>query len=615
MPPRCSHNSNLLPNFLYPFLALPPRQNAFRAFAASSRRGANSSLPASSELAANDEDLPPHLNSHLNPAPDDYSSTHFADKARLRILAGPGGNGCVSFLREAYFPDGPPNGGDGGHGGNVYIQAVAGETSLLKLSRNRFVRAGRGKHGRGSAQAGQKGDDVVITVPVGTVVRELERHDPVAEEALMDKIRKKERKRRRQADAAAKAAGGEGGREETDGSQRPEASRQGVEEEVEEEHHKWVMYPGLSKTDREGTNFPTLPKRDRQFFQPPAPIILDLRRPTPTPLLLAAGGLGGLGNPHFASQEMPRPQIATKGELAVSMNIDLELKLLADVGLVGLPNAGKSTLLRSLTNSRTRVGSWAFTTLQPNIGTVVLDKYRGRPVVRSYIRYPAAPDLGLPEEEVAVEPRTRFTIADIPGLVEGAHLNRGLGIEFLRHVERARVLAFVIDLAAGNAVKALRALWNEVGLYAQMREEEDHDRDVEARVDWSLSSDLTDGSSSSPAHPAHASPYSGGAGQSIIADDYTTSDPPPDPAGAGLHIASKPWFVVATKADLPETKANFEELRDYVEEIAAGKSSHPTGLADAWTKSCVAIPVSAIHGHNVEGIVHWTVRLLDDPDA
>jgi GTP-binding protein len=163
------------------------------------------------------------------------------------------------------------------------------------------------------------------------------------------------------------------------------------------------------------------------------------------------------------------------------MKISLELKLLADVGLVGLPNAGKSTLLRALTNSRTRIGSWAFTTLQPNIGTVVLDKYSGQPTARGHRKSSTETD---PSSGAAREPITRFTVADIPGLIEGAHLDRGLGIAFLRHVERAGVLAFVIDLAAGDAVAALNALWREVGLYAQMRDEEERDREAESRVDW-----------------------------------------------------------------------------------------------------------------------------------
>lgn len=573
MAPRCPSASAPFLPFLYP--SLFASRHAFASVTALRRRY-NSTV----------NDLP---ETRLNPAPDDYATPSFSDKAQLSLYAGRGGNGCISFLREAYLAEGPPNGGDGGHGGNVYIQAAHGETSLHKLARKRFIRAGRGKHGQGSAKSGTRGDDVIITVPVGTVVRELEREDPVAEEEMDMRLwRVQEKQRKREERLAAM----ERQKKEEEGEEVYEEEEHEIEEDEEEdqnpERRKWLLYPGLSKTDVKQTVFPRLPKRHRLYKQPPPKIHLDLSRPTPKPILLATGGIGGLGNPHFTSRAHPRPMFATKGEDAISMKIELELKLLADVGLVGLPNAGKSTLLRAITNSRTRVGNWAFTTLQPNIGTVVLDKYSGRPTIKSYRRYPA--QMGLPEE-VETEPRTRFTIADIPGLIEGAHLDRGLGIAFLRHVERAGVLAFVIDLAAGNAVKALDALWREVGLYAQMRDEEEADREIDSRVDWDLESDL-DGPMNFPPEFETGLP------------DSTTT-----PA---LQIAGKPWFVVATKADLPETQANFRELKEYLDGITKGDKPHPSGVENAWTKDCTAIPVSAINGQGVDRIVHWTVGLLDE---
>ncbi|RSM01435.1 hypothetical protein CEP52_008551 [Fusarium oligoseptatum] len=573
MAPRCPSASAPFLPFLYP--SLFASRHAF-AGATALRRRYNSTV----------NDLP---ETRLNPAPDDYAAPSFSDKAQLSLYAGRGGNGCISFLREAYLAEGPPNGGDGGHGGNVYIQAAHGETSLHKLARKRFIRAGRGKHGQGSAKSGTRGEDVIITVPVGTVVRELEREDPVADEEMDMRLwRVQEKQRKREERLAAM----ERQKREEDGEEVYEEEENELEEDEEEdlnpERRKWLLYPGLSKTDVKQTVFPRLPKRHRLYKQPPAKIYLDLSRPTPKPILLATGGIGGLGNPHFTSRAHPRPMFATKGEDAISMKIELELKLLADVGLVGLPNAGKSTLLRAITNSRTRVGNWAFTTLQPNIGTVVLDKYSGRPTIKSYRRYPA--QMGLPEE-VETEPRTRFSIADIPGLIEGAHLDRGLGIAFLRHVERAGVLAFVIDLAAGNAVKALDALWREVGLYAQMRNEEEADREIDSRVDWDLDSDM-DG-------PMNLSP------------EYETGLPDSTVTPA-LQIAGKPWFVVATKADLPETQENFKELKAYLDGITKGDKPHPSGVENAWTKDCTAIPVSAINGQGVDRIVHWTVGLLDE---
>ena len=610
MASRCSGGPTLAP-FLYPSLLRPrcsrvSRPSLSRAATPSCRRQASSSSTVN--------DLP---ESRLNPRPDDYSAPTFADKAELTLSAGRGGNGCISFQREAYLPDGPPNGGDGGAGGNVYIQAAHGETSLHKLARRRFARAGRGKHGQGSAKGGSRGDDMVITVPVGTIVRELERHDLAGEEAmsiLAWKAMQKQQRREDQLaiDSKARLAKLEprvvdaeidvDKAEDDDQDDDPiwrRRTKELVEEDEDEnleldnpERQKWLLYPGMSKSDMKSTSFPRLPKRTKLLQQPPAPIYLDLSRPTPQPILLAAGGIGGLGNPHFTSREHPRPVFATKGDEAVSMKIALELKLLADVGLVGLPNAGKSTLLRAMTNSRTRVGSWAFTTLQPNIGTVVLDKYSGRPSVQTHRRYPALPQDGLPSE-VDAEPRTRFSVADIPGLIEGAHLDKGLGIAFLRHVERAGVLAFVIDLAAGNAVRALKALWREVGLYAQMRDDEERNREIEARVDWDLASDATRG----PVNLMNAD---------------LAGPMPGEGSSPVLHIAGKPWFVVATKADLPETQDNFRELKVYLEDVTARRTPHPSGVDAAWTRKCTAIPVSAINGQGVDRIVHWTVGLLDE---
>ncbi len=565
------------------------------------RRWASS---GSSSASANVNDLP---ESRLNPAPDDYTAPSFADQADLMLYAGRGGNGCVSFLRDAYLPDGPPNGGDGGTGGNVYIQAAPGETSLHKISRRRFVRAGRGKHGQGSAKSGTRGDDVVITVPVGTIVRELERQDPTAEEEMnlkAWKVLQKQRKRE-QREMEARVQHEEEDAEvdewEQDLSKRSHQriAQHAIQEEEDldpaaedPQRQKWLLYPGMTKTDMKSAEFPRLPRRTRLLRQPPAPVYLDLSRPTPNPILLATGGIGGLGNTHFTSREHPKPVFATKGDEAVTMKISLELKLLADVGLVGLPNAGKSTLLRALTNSRTRVGNWAFTTLHPNIGTVVLDKYSGRPTVSSRRAAPVAEPLGA--EDQPADPRTRFTVADIPGLIEGAHLDKGLGIAFLRHVERAGVLAFVIDLSAGDAVQALKALWREVGLYAGMREEEEQAREIESRVDWDLTSDPMKGTVNLMNGPEF--------GKAGTADKISPS----------MHIAGKPWFVVATKADLPGTQDNFKQLRAYLEAVSAGEEGHPSGVEGAWEGKCSAIPVSAINGQGVDRIVHWTIGLLEE---
>lgn len=610
MPPRCNPSSAapFLP-FLYPSLfrsttttARISRASITTLYSSLSSAETSNRPSRSTEPSASSASIP---TSRLNPTPDDYSVSTFADKAKITIHAGGGGHGCISFLREIFIAEGPANGGDGGHGGNIYIQAVHSETSLHKLSRSRIIRAGRGKSGQGSSKAGQRGTDYVIQVPVGTVVRELNRIDPVLEEQVRYReLREQEKEFERKFKEAQRLAKAEGDQD------HPKPALSDWDFPENPNLHKFMLYPGLSNTDRRTIQLPRLPRRERLYHQPPGPIHLDLSVPTPRPILLAAGGIGGLGNPHFVSKDRPRPMFATKGEKAVTMQLELELKLLADVGLVGLPNAGKSTLLRALTRSRARVGNWAFTTLQPNIGTVVLDDHKGRrrydlprrrPQPHAIINDAQLGNVVIsnPEEidGPAPEPRTRFTIADIPGLIEGAHLDHGLGMEFLRHVERAGVLAFIVDLGKSDAVEALKALWREVGLYARMREDENRERELNDRIDWK-----GDGS---------GDPSSFGAG--LGASQMMIADFPDAPQNeGGLHIAAKPWFVVATKGDLPDTEENFTRLRQYLDDVTDGKQPHPSGVEGAWIEDCAAIPVSAINRHGVDNIIHWTVGLLDE---
>lgn len=610
MPPRCSASAGLFLPFLYPSLFRPAggarlhraAKATITTYSSASDTAASDTHSETVEPSASSDEIPI---SRLNPSPDDYALSSFADKARVTVYAGGGGHGCISFLREAFMDNGPANGGDGGHGGNVYVQAVHGETSLHKLARRRILRAGRGKTGQGSNKAGQRGDDYVIQVPVGTVIREISRVDPMVEESIAWRAaRDKEREFERQFREAERNAVAEG--------EDPDAATASMEAPENPNLHKFVLYPGITNIERRNLTLPRLPRRDRLYHQPPGPIHLDLSTATPRPILLAAGGIGGLGNPHFVSKERPKPLFATRGERAVSMQIEFELKLLADVGLVGLPNAGKSTLLRALTNSRARVGNWAFTTLQPNIGTVVLDSNKGR---RLYT--PPAPKRPQPHAVIndarygnvvisqhaqigaGPPPRTRFTVADIPGLIEGAHLDRGLGTEFLRHVERAGVLAFVVDLSKGDAVEALQSLWREVGLYARMREEERQEREVGGRIDWD--GDAGVGSMG----------YGGGSqAQTTMMSEFFPQAPETDEGG--LHIAAKPWFVVATKGDLPDTQDNFQRLKAYLDDVTDGKEVHPSGVEGAWTHDCAAVPVSAINGHGVDRIVHWTLGLLEE---
>ena len=264
----------------------------------------------------------------------------FIDEATIQVKAGDGGNGCVSFRREAHVPRGGPDGGDGGGGGSVVLVSEAGMTTLGDFRRNRHFRARPGGRGAGRRAYGRNAPDVVLRVPPGTVVRSHPDGEWIGE----------------------------------------------------------LLAPG-----------------DR--------------------LVVAVGGRGGRGNVHFASATHRAPRHFEKGDPGQERWIDVELKLIADIGLVGAPNAGKSTLLAALTAARPEVGAYPFTTVNPNLGVV---------------------ELG--EDRTAV-------IADVPGLIEGAHEGRGLGHAFLRHVERTRVLVGVVDGASADPVTEWLAVAEELRLH------------------------------------------------------------------------------------------------------------------------------------------------------
>ncbi|HMC83203.1 MAG TPA: GTPase ObgE [Candidatus Polarisedimenticolia bacterium] len=242
----------------------------------------------------------------------------FIDHAKIFVQAGAGGNGCVSFRREKYVPHGGPNGGDGGDGGSILLEVSASHSTLSAFRFKHHFRAGRGQHGRGSNQAGRSGEDMILRVPPGTVVKD--------EDFLL-------------------------------------ADLTGV-----------------------GTRW-----------------------------MAAKGGRGGRGNSHFATSTHQAPTEAEPGEAGQERWLSLELKLLAEVGLIGYPNVGKSTLISRISAARPKIAEYPFTTLTPNLGVVDLGDYR------------------------------TFVVADIPGLIEGAHEGHGLGIRFLRHIERTSLLIHLVD--------------------------------------------------------------------------------------------------------------------------------------------------------------------------
>jgi GTP-binding protein len=278
----------------------------------------------------------------------------FVDEAKILVKAGDGGNGCVAFRREKYVPRGGPSGGDGGHGGSVYIEANPNDNTLLRYRYNREFKADRGRHGEGSNCTGVSGAEMILKVPVGTLV-----FDEENEELLAD----------------------------------------------------------LKKAGQK--------------------------------VLVAQGGKGGRGNQHFAKPWHQAPREHEDGSPGEERHLRLELKLLADVGLVGFPNAGKSTLISVISAARPKIANYPFTTLEPNLGVVNADGGTGG----------HGTELG----------RT-FVVADLPGLIEGASEGAGLGTRFLRHVERTRLLVHLIDtsdMAEMDPLKAYEIIEGELAAFSE----------------------------------------------------------------------------------------------------------------------------------------------------
>ncbi len=244
------------------------------------------------------------------------------DYIKIKVKAGDGGKGCVAWRHEKFYANGGPFGGDGGRGGHVYIEVDTNETTLTKLRFTRSVKAGNGEPGKIKKMHGADGEDVTIKVPLGTLVRNAENGD----------------------------------------------------------------------------------------------LLADLTRPHQI-VMIAKGGKGGLGNCHFATARNDAPEYAQPGEIGEKLELQLELRLLADAGLIGFPSVGKSTFLSVVTRAKPQIAAYPFTTIDPNIGVVSLPDERG------------------------------FVLADMPGLIEGAADGKGLGHEFLRHIRRCRVLIHVIDMS------------------------------------------------------------------------------------------------------------------------------------------------------------------------
>ncbi|ORX61450.1 obg family GTPase CgtA [Hesseltinella vesiculosa] len=340
----------------------------------------------------------------------------FIDFLRVEARGGAGGDGCVSFHREKFVAKGPPNGGNGGRGGHVVVRASSDESMLRRLGR--VCSAKRGEHGQGGGRHGTTGKDLVIEVPIGTIVREVEA--PAARPLTED--------------------------EQDDLDSLTDLEQQRIDRDK-----RWVYYPRMDTTiteEQEAAGRKSFFKEAERFMDEEdkyyrwqvkkelrkGPLYVDLTEDGQE-VVVCQGGPGGYGNPHFLTNDNRSPKWATRGREGQVRHLELELKTIADIGLVGLPNAGKSTLLGVISNAHPKQAAYAFTTLHPYVGTVdYIDKYQ-------------------------------LTVADIPGLIQGAHRNVGLGHAFLRHVERAKLLAYVVDLSGQAPWDDLQVLRNELEAY------------------------------------------------------------------------------------------------------------------------------------------------------
>ncbi len=304
----------------------------------------------------------------------------FIDQIKVFARAGHGGKGCVAFLRETFRPKGGPSGGNGGRGGDVILQADHDLNNLVAQFYNPRLIAEPGEAGMGKGMDGHAGEDVLIKVPCGTLVWKLSR--PPAEPAPEET----------DAPAAAPLVLSTGHRERIRHAGRNRAV------EINLAADESIDPKEISRDPEEKELVADLTEHEQRF-------------------ILCKGGRGGLGNRNFATAARQTPRFAQPGEPAEEGEFLFELRIMADVGLVGYPNAGKSTLLAAISKARPKIAPYPFTTLHPQIGIVEFEDY------------------------------LRLTVCDVPGLIEGAHQNVGLGHAFLRHIQRCKVLVILLDMA------------------------------------------------------------------------------------------------------------------------------------------------------------------------
>ncbi|MEO0416284.1 MAG: GTPase Obg [Verrucomicrobiota bacterium] len=349
----------------------------------------------------------------------------FVDHIKIKAKAGDGGNGVSSFRREKFYPKGGPDGGDGGNGGDVVLIVDHHKDNLREFFYKPNYKAEKGAHGQGQKKTGKSGKDLVLKVPPGTMVYRIEPPEPKVnpdDEWLMD---------------------GDGSEyeeiliiENADGEVEAETQALTEGEDIDPE----VLNIGLANIDDEDIFDPEEDgdlELEEEDDDSPGELVADLTE-IGQKFVLCEGGVGGKGNWHFRSPTNQAPIEFTKGTPGGEDWFYLELRQIADVGLVGFPNAGKSTLLTSLSNATPKVAAYPFTTLKPMVGVVDFPGFH------------------------------RCTVADIPGLIEGAHANVGLGHDFLRHISRCSVFMFVVDCAAvdqRDPISDLEILRTELKLF------------------------------------------------------------------------------------------------------------------------------------------------------
>ncbi len=329
----------------------------------------------------------------------------FVDSVKIVARAGHGGNGCVALLREAFRPKGGPCGGDGGRGGDIVLEACHDINNLIAQYYSPRIVAKNGLPGQGKGKTGKSGPTVVVKVPCGTTIWRLV--DP-------ETARIQEAYQRGSDSGQEDLSESEASIEETgaaDGMIRHQGSERAVEIDLEHTQEE--------ETDSE-------PRLQKELA---ADLVEDGQR-----FVLCRGGKGGLGNQHFANSKHQTPRFAQPGQPGDEGTFLLELRILAEIGLVGYPNAGKSTLLTAISKARPKIAPYPFTTLHPQIGVLEFSDYH------------------------------RITVCDIPGLIDGAHQNVGLGHAFLRHIQRCRALVLLIDMAGTDARKP----WDD---FKQLRKE------------------------------------------------------------------------------------------------------------------------------------------------